>query len=107
MKHSAKLLASLILLFFVAGCSMFRTQQSGTLFSFNYEGKTYEIAGYTNSAGESANYLTYRENESVQFRAVDHNRSGIIDQIMWFNQHNGGKQDLSGRNPDCDGKRPV
>jgi len=82
MKHSAKLLASLILLFFVAGCSMFRTQQSGTLFSFNYEGKTYEIAGYTNSAGESANYLTYRENESVQFRAVDHNRSGIIDQIM-------------------------
>src|SRR6056297_641422 len=82
MKHSAKLIFPLILLFFVAGCSMFRTQQSGTLFSFNYEGKTYEIAGYTNESGESVNYLTYRENESIVFRAVDHNRSGIIDQIM-------------------------
>jgi len=82
MKHSAKLIFPLILLFFVAGCSMFRTQQSGTLFSFNYEGKTYEIAGYTNESGESVNYLTYRENESIVFRAVDHNRSGIIDQVV-------------------------
>lgn len=61
---------------------MFRTQQSGTLFSFEYEGETYEIAGFTNEAGESANYLTHRENENVAFRAVDHNRTGIIDQIV-------------------------
>ena len=82
MKHSANLIVPLILIFFVTGCSMFRTQQSGTLFTFNYEGKTYEIAGYTNSAGESANYLTYRENEGIVFRAVDHSRSGIIDQVV-------------------------
>jgi len=63
MKYSAKFIVPLILIFFVTGCSMFRTQQSGTLFTFNYEGKTYEIAGYTNSEGESANYLTYREND--------------------------------------------
>ena len=57
MKHSAKLLLPLVLLFFIAGCSMFRTQQTGTMFTFEYEGKTYEIAGYTNEVGESANYL--------------------------------------------------
>lgn len=82
MKYSAKFIVPLILIFFVTGCSMFRTQQSGTLFTFNYEGKTYEIAGYTNSEGESANYLTYRENGSIVFRAVDNSRSGIIDQVI-------------------------
>jgi len=82
MKNSAKLLLPLILLIFIASCSMFRTQQTGTLFTFEYEGKTYEITGYTNEVGESANYLTHRDQNNVVFRAVDHSRSGIIDQIV-------------------------
>lgn len=82
MKYSARILYPLLILFFAAGCSLFRPQPSGTLFTFNHDGKTYEIAGYVNEAGESANYLTYREKENVVFRAVDQNRSGIIDRII-------------------------
>jgi hypothetical protein len=82
MKHPARYIFPLILIFFVSGCSLFRTQQEGTLFSFEFEGKTYEIAGYTNQMGESANYLTLRDQDNVVFRAIDHNRSGIIDQVV-------------------------
>lgn len=32
--------------------------------------------------GESANYLTKREGDKVIFRALDRNRSGIIDQVV-------------------------
>jgi len=32
--------------------------------------------------GESANYLTYREQDNVIFRAVDYNRTGVIDQVV-------------------------
>jgi hypothetical protein len=32
--------------------------------------------------GESANYLTLRDQDNVVFRAIDHNRSGIIDQVV-------------------------
>lgn len=42
----------------------------------------YEIAGYTNQMGESANYLIHRNGKNVVFRAIDHNRAGIIDQVM-------------------------
>lgn len=42
----------------------------------------YEIAGYTNGMGESANYLIHRKGKNTVFRAIDHNRAGIIDQVM-------------------------
>jgi hypothetical protein len=61
---------------------MFRPQPSGTLFTFELEGKTYEIAGYVDESGESANYLTHRERDNVVFRAIDRNRVGIIDQVV-------------------------
>lgn len=82
MKSSARLFSPILILIFLAGCSMFRPQPTGTLFSFDYEGKTYEIAGYVNQMGESANYLTLREGDKVVFRALDRNRSGIIDQVV-------------------------
>lgn len=82
MKYSAIILYPLLILFFAAGCSLFRTQPTGTLFTFNLDGKMYEIAGYVNEEGESANYLTYRDNEQVVFRALDRNRSGVIDEII-------------------------
>lgn len=82
MKASARYILPLIVLFIVGGCSIFRSQEAGTLFTFEFEGETYEIAGYTNPRGESANYLTHRDQENVTFRAIDHNRSGIIDQVV-------------------------
>lgn len=82
MKRSAQLLLTFTLIFILAGCSLFRSQKTGTLFSFEYEGNTYEIAGYTNEEGESTNYLTFREQNNLVFRAVDHHRSGIIDQVL-------------------------
>ncbi|WP_340104227.1 hypothetical protein [Rhodohalobacter sp. 8-1] len=82
MKYSKKILYPLLILFFAAGCSLFRTQPAGTLFTFTYEGKTYEIAGYSNESGESLNYLTFRDNGDVVFRAVDRNQSGLIDQVI-------------------------
>jgi hypothetical protein len=82
MKASARYILPLIFLFLVGGCSIFRSQETGTLFTFEFEGQTYEIAGYTNPRGESANYLTHRDQENVLFRAIDHNRSGIIDQVV-------------------------
>lgn len=82
MKYSAKILYPLLLLFFVAGCSLFRPQASGTLFIFDHQGKTYEIAGYVSETGESTNYLTHRDGENIVFRAADRNRSGVIDLIL-------------------------
>lgn len=82
MKKSARYILPLVLVIFVSGCSMFRTQQNGSLFLFEYQGKMYEIVGHTNQMGESANYLIHRERKNVVFRAVDHNRAGIIDQVM-------------------------
>lgn len=82
MKASARYILPLIVLFIVGGCSIFRSQETGTLFTFEFEGETYEIAGYTNQRGESANYLTHRDQDNVVFRAIDHNRSGIIDQVV-------------------------
>lgn len=82
MKRPVQLLLTFTLVFILASCSLFRSQQSGTLFPFEYEGKTYEIAGYISEVGKSANYLTYREQDNVIFRAVDHNRTGVIDQVV-------------------------
>lgn len=82
MKYSAHILYPLLILFFVAGCSLFRPQPSGTLFLFDHEGKSYEIAGHVNDDGESTNFLTHREGDNVVFRAVDRNRSGVIDQVV-------------------------
>lgn len=82
MKRSAHLLLTFTLISILAGCSLFRSQQTGTLFSFEYEGKVYDISGYTNEVGESVNYLTYRDNNDLVFRAVDHHRSGVIDQVV-------------------------
>lgn len=83
MKYSAKILYPFLILFFVAGCSLFRSQPAGSLFTFTYEGKTYEIAGHSNESGESVNYLTHRDAENVVFRAVDRNQSGLIDEIVY------------------------
>jgi len=82
MKESVRYILPLILIIFVSGCSMFRYQQTGSLFLFEYQGKKYEIAGHTNEMGESANYLTHREGKKIVFRAIDHNRAGVIDQVM-------------------------
>lgn len=82
MKYSSKISYYLLLLFLVAGCSLFRSQPTGTLFTFEHEDKMYEIAGYVNESGESANYLTYREGDNVVFRAIDRNRTGVIDQVL-------------------------
>ena len=82
MKKSARYILPLILIIFLSGCSMFRSQEAGSLFLFEYQGKMYEIAGHTNEMGESANFLTHREGKKVMFRAIDHNRAGIIDQVL-------------------------
>ena len=70
------------MLFLVAGCSLFRTQPTGTLFIFDYEGETYEIAGYGNQEGESANFLVYRDGKEIIFRAMDRNRTGVLDRVV-------------------------
>src|SRR6056297_925677 len=82
MKESVRYILPLLLLIFVSGCSMFRYQQTGSLFLFEYQGKKYEIAGHTNERGESANYLVHREGKKIVFRAIDHNRAGVIDKVM-------------------------
>lgn len=83
MKYSAIVFYPFLILFFVAGCSLFRSQPSGTLFIFDHDGKTYEIAGHINEDGESVNFLTNREDDDVIFRAIDRNQSGVIDQIIY------------------------
>lgn len=82
MKSSAQILIILLSLFLVVGCSMFRTQPTGTLFVFDYEGETYEIAGYGTLEGESANFLVYRDGEDIIFRVMDRNRTGVLDRVV-------------------------
>lgn len=71
-------------LIILAGCSMMRPQQSGSLFVFEYEGQDYEIAGFSNPEGEAVNMLIQRdrENEKVQFRVMDQNQTGVLDQVL-------------------------
>lgn len=83
MKYSARISITLFLLIFVAGCSLFRSQSAGSLFIFDYEGKTYEIAGYNNSTeGESANFLIQRMGDDVILRVMDRNRTGVLDRVI-------------------------
>lgn len=78
------ILYSIPLLMIMAGCSLFKTQQNGSLFVFEYEGQTYEIAGFTGEDGESVNMLLQRDPESdaIYFRVIDENQTGILDRVI-------------------------
>lgn len=72
------------LLLFLAGCSLFKSPQTGSLFEFEYEDQVYEIAGFTSEDGESVNMLIQRdpETDEVYFRVMDENQTGVLDRVI-------------------------
>lgn len=82
MKIPALKISLVFLSFAIAGCSLFKSQPKGSVFSFDYEGKTYQIVGYNEIEGESANFLIYREDDTVLFRVIDRNQTGTLNDVL-------------------------
>jgi len=80
MKRIATILFPLI--FLLAGCALISQQPGNTLFTFEFEDNHYEIAGYTDEDGETANFLIQRDNDRILLRAIDHSQTGSIDNVM-------------------------
>ena len=82
MKSAIRYLLPLLL--FLAGCSLFKSQQTGSLFVFEYEDQVYEIAGFVSEDGESVNMLMQRDPESdeIYFRVIDENQTGVLDRVL-------------------------
>ncbi len=66
----------------MAGCALFSQRPGHSLFIFEFEDTHYEIAGFFNEDGESANFLILRDNETILFRAMDYNQTGVIDRVL-------------------------
>lgn len=66
----------------IAGCSLFKSQPTGTVFTFDYEGKTYQIVGYDEPDGESANFLVLREGDTVELRVIDRGQTGFLNEVL-------------------------
>jgi len=66
-----------------AGCSTTKETAKSSMFSFQLDGESYQIIGYTSEWGESANILVQLEDESPIFRAIDYDRNGRIDVIVY------------------------
>lgn len=81
-KLSSKISIAILSLVLLMGCSLFKSQPKGTIFTFDYEGKTYEIVGYNEQDGESANFLIHRQNDAAIFRAIDQNQTGVLNKVI-------------------------
>lgn len=67
----------------VAGCSTTKDAVKSSIFSFDLDGESYQIIGYTSNWGESANILLQLKDNSPVFRAIDYDRNGRIDVIVY------------------------
>ena len=72
-----------IFILIAAGCSTTKETAKSSIFSFQLDGESYQIIGYTSDWGESANVLLQLKDDSPVFRAIDYDRNGRIDVIVY------------------------
>lgn len=73
----------LLFIFSVAGCGTSKDTASGSIFSFELDGNSYQIIGYTASWGESANILLQLRDDQPVLRAIDYDRNGSLDVLVY------------------------
>lgn len=74
---------TLLLIFVMAGCGTTKDAVDGSIFSFNLDGDSYQIIGYTSSWGESANILLQLKDDLPVLRAIDYDRNGSLDVMVY------------------------
>lgn len=64
------------------GCGSTRQKVEVGRYSFNYEGKTYDIESLTPKSQEGYNFLILKENDKLLLRAIDKEQDGILDKML-------------------------
>lgn len=73
----------LLFIFIAAGCGTTKDTASGSIYSFMLDGNSYQIIGYTASWGETANILLQLKNGEPVLRAIDYDRNGSLDVLVY------------------------
>ena len=74
---------TLFFIFLMAGCGTTKDTPAGSIFSFQVDGNSYQIIGYTASWGESANILLQLQDDQPVLRAIDYDRNGSLDVLVY------------------------
>ncbi len=80
MKNATLLLVSALLI--LGGCSTTRSDISRSIFTFSYQGDTYEIISLVIPAKGGSNFLLLRQDEQVLLRAKDQDQDGTLDTLL-------------------------
>lgn len=72
-----------LFLLIAAGCGTTKDTASGSIYSFTLDGNDYQIIGFTASWGESANILLQLQNDEPVMRAIDYDRNGSLDVLVY------------------------
>ena len=80
--QNATLLFTLLLALCAQGCGTTRSEPSRSLFTFSYEGDTYEIVSLAVPTNGGSNFLLLRQGERVVLRARDNDQDGTLDTLL-------------------------
>lgn len=70
------------MIFVILGCNIAKNEYKKSSFTFNFDGKNYQIVSAIKRVGDGYNTLTQRDGKRTVFQAVDNDQNGELDSLM-------------------------
>ena len=77
-----RLKSALIMIFVILGCNIANNEYKKSCFTFNFDGKKYQIISAIKRVSTGYNALTQRDGKRTVLQAVDNDQNGELDTLM-------------------------